>query len=141
MKIVNLYRKQAMEVFPNLSFVKFQFYQTPNKDKDAGYIYAPYVANLDSWYKERSRLSRELKQFLKETGVSYAWTNSPSADYSSLITVVIVNPEDYSLIKLMADEYEISNTYMLPQNLSSFSFRLTDEDYEKYKDAISKVKR
>lgn len=136
MAIVNLYRKQAMEVFPNLRFVKFK----PRQDADPqpGQV---WHHGLGDWFARQNQFSKELKQFLKELEISYAWTNSPSADYSSLITVVIVNPEDYSMIKLMSDEYEITNTYMLPMNLSSFSFRLSDKDYEQYKDAISQVKR
>lgn len=139
MAIVNLYRKQAMQIFPELRFVKFRFYE--DRPQQPGNVHWASMGYYNQWQVEQGRLARELRQFMKEAGISYGWPNSLSVDYSSLITLVIVNPADYAMLKLMSDEYEITNTYMIPDSMPSFSFRLTEEDYEKHKDAISQIKR
>lgn len=141
MPIVNLYRKEASEVFPDLRFVTFKFAigteQSIVNTAGAGY----FSFNFDAFKLAQSKLARELKTYLKELDISYAWPNGGSVNYSSLITVVLPNQHDYTLIKLMSDEYDIHTSHMLPTNLPSYMFHLTTSDYEKHKNAISEAKR
>ena len=139
MKIVNLYRKQAIEIFTDMRFVTFK----PRIDKDTPETFRPaaFGYNYNAMMQSQHRFSKELKQFLREMNISYAWSNSPGVDYSSMITVVIVNSSDYAYIKLMSDEYEITTSYMLPVKTPSYMFMLSDTDYEKYKDELPENKR
>jgi len=142
MKIVNLHRDQARQCFSDLRIVKFRIRQEPEPPHVQKKGWA-YIANHSYNYQsELTRFARELKEFMKETGISYGWSNSLSQMYSASITCLIINPEDYSLLTLMSDEYDITTSHMLPANgLENFMVYLTDTDYEKYKDAISQVKR
>jgi hypothetical protein len=140
MPIVNLYRKEAVEVFTNLRFVTFKFAKA-DKHAVASQGIASNNYNYTLWMQAQQSLAKDLKPYLKELGISYAWSNGGSVNFSNLITVILINLEDYSLIKLMSDEYELTTSHMLPRNLPSYMFHLNQDDYEKYKDAISEAKR
>jgi hypothetical protein len=135
--IVNLYSRQAADVFPDMRFVTFRLI---DKVDPANVSIAQMNYNYARWNADQTRFSRELKVFLKEVGISYAWQNGGKVDYSSFVTIIIVNPTDYAYITLMSDEYEITTSHMLPSNMPSFMFHLTEEDYDVHKDAIYKAK-
>ena len=137
MKIVNLARDDSLEVFPDISYVKFG---TPHTTPDDPIIGAS-MYSFQQWQKEQVQFSRDLRAYLKDSGISYAWPNYASVDHSRLITIAIIKPEDYSLVTLMSSDYQISRTHMMPSALRSFMFYLNDNDYEEYKDAIQQIKR
>lgn len=138
MKIVNLYRQQAQQCFPDLRIVTFtkRSHVEPATSKAQNLQWHTY-----NHQDVMTRFARELKEFMKEVGISYGWPNAVGQMYSSSVKCIIVNAEDYSLLTLMSDEYDITTNHMLPESLGSFMVYMTDEDYEKYKDAISQVKR
>lgn len=133
MKIVNLSNDQIHRVFPDISFVTFR--SLPDTDYTIG------NQSFTDWMAYRVKFSKDLKKFLRDSDISFAWPNSASVDFSQSIVVAIINSEDYSMVKLMAKGLDIFRTYMIPSQMNSFMFYISDQDYEKYKDAISEVKR
>lgn len=133
--LVNLYRSDAVKIFDEMRFVTFK----PVSKDDSATI-AMHNYNWNQWQQERTRFARELKQFMREVGISYAWPNGSSVDYAEFVRVAIINPSDYGYLTLMADEYLITTSYMMPKTTPSFLFHLTPADYEKYKDIIDEVK-
>lgn len=133
--LVNLYRNNASKVFTEMRFVSFH-----PIDKDGLCSIAMHNYNWAQWQTERTRFARELKQFMREVGISYGWPNGSAVDYANFVRVAIINPADYGYITLMSDEYEITTSYMMPSVTPSYMFQLTPDDYEKYKDIIAEVK-